>query len=117
MSTLIGPTVSGADWVSFNWTCSECREEVTGFWMSISTASPSLSSLDAKSYQYLSMADCYPGLNAYEDIPFNSSMACLGWAEILPCSDYQVSIQPEFLGSFNGNINTTDVIDTLPGPT
>ena len=64
------------------------------------------------------MAKCYPDLPDDQDIPFNTSTACECWGGgtdiILPCTDYSISILPEFYGTSVGTENLT-LASTPPG--
>lgn len=112
----------GPEWISFDWTTSvpECRASVSGFYLIITpnVSTPNLFSSPPNSF--ISMADCYPNLSVDQDIPYNtstsSSSECLGLieADILPCSNYSVSLIPQFDSALNGAVNLSSA-STPPG--
>lgn len=109
---------TGSDWISFNWTTSvkDCRDVLTGFWLSI--APSTFKSRKDDNLQFIPMKDCYCNLKNDEDIMFNTSFSCSNnWISpgIFPCSQYEIYLIPQFFDSLNGSANPSIITKTLPG--
>ena len=110
-TALVDDIQYGVNWMSFQWKSSvlECQKFVVGYWLNVTNV------VDGDSQQNRLPRNC--STESLYEIHFNSSLPCTG-LEISPCSNYVVSLIPEYEIEMNVVLTGVEVntrIGTLSG--